>query len=241
MGTPAIVMAREDSVPVGIIEHRLWKPFGDLAIALTPGRTDPRPSTKKDAWAFHDAVLEAARKFDHEGKMPGDRMGPLGPSGLKVLEALLEIADKMTGRLEPAIATICDKAKLARATVCRALVRLKNEGWLSYVRRKQLLDNDGAGPQIHQAPHAYWFKLKGRAEGLVRLALARIRRKVRPSPPAAAPTAAGPPQIPPELSSAEVARFVACDSALGDDLERLGRSLDQSVNSIARRNPDRQV
>lgn len=243
MGTPAAIMAREDSVPVGVLEHRIWKPFGDIAVALTPGVTCNRAGTKKEAWRFSDALVDAARKYDHQGKLPGDRMGPLGPSGIKVLEALLEIADKMTGRMEPAIATICEKAKLARGTVCRALVRLKNEGFLAWIRRKQLLDNDGAGPQVHQASHAYFFKLKGKAEGLVRLALAKLTPKRRSPPPDGALAHVDRDRSETEAmlakaSAEQVARYRLGDSPLGDAVAQLGRSIDSSENSIESRNPD---
>ncbi len=243
MGTPADIMAREDSVPVGIVEHRIWKPFGELALALTPGQqllaVAPRP-TKKDGWNFVDAVLKAARQFDHDGKNPGDRMGPLGPSGIKVLETLLfTFADFTTGRIEPALASIAEQAKLARATVSAALKRLKKAGFLSWIRRKREIDAEGPGPRIHQATSAYWIKLRGRAAGLVRLALA----KLKPPPPddAIARRDQDAPDVEAMLdrtSREEVARFVAGDSELGDALAGLGRAIDSSANSITGRNPD---
>jgi hypothetical protein len=52
-------------------------------------------------------------------------MGALGLSGRAVLEALCEIVDDASGRLEPSIATIAEKAKLGIRTVVRALKRLR--------------------------------------------------------------------------------------------------------------------
>ncbi|HEX8585072.1 MAG TPA: hypothetical protein VF680_11745 [Allosphingosinicella sp.] len=222
----AVIRARPDSVPVGAVEQRIWKPFGQ---------------TKAEAWAFVDAVIGAAKKFDHDSKMPGDRMGKIGPSGLKVLEALLVGVDFMKGRIEPSIATIMGRAKLARATVVRALSRLKDAGFLWWIRRKVELDTEGAGPRIHQATNAYWFKLRGRAAGLVRLIMA----KRRPPPPDDAVTRREQDAQETEAmlkrgTSEDAARFRLGDSPLGDAFASLGRLLDHNASSIESRNPDRQ-
>jgi hypothetical protein len=220
----AAIYARPDSVPVGVVEHRIWKPFG---------------ATKKDAWRFVDAVIGAAEKYDHDGKMPGDRMGPLGLAGLKVLKALFGIVDIMKGRLEPSIDTIAERAKLARGTVTRALARLRDAGFLWWIRRKVELDNDGPGPQIHQATNAYWFKLRGRALGLVKLWLEKHKPPVPDDLAAARDQDRGATDDMLARTTAEdVARFRAGDSALGDALASLGRSLDSNANSIEGRNPD---
>jgi hypothetical protein len=104
-------------------------------------------------------------------------MGALGLSGRAVLEALCDIVDDASGRLEPSIATIADKAKLGIRTVVRALRRLNDHGFLSWLRRTEAIDNDGAGPQVQQVTNAYWFELRGRAAGLVRLCSAGPRPK----------------------------------------------------------------
>ncbi|HXH52516.1 MAG TPA: helix-turn-helix domain-containing protein [Sphingomicrobium sp.] len=106
-------------------------------------------------------------------------MGALGLSGRAVLEALCDIVDDVSGRLEPSIATIADRAKLGIRTVVRALRRLHNHGFLSWLRRTEAIDNDGAGPQVQQVSNAYWFELRGRAAGLVRLLLGRAPPDVR--------------------------------------------------------------
>jgi hypothetical protein len=220
------IRARPDSVPVGVVEARIWKPFGP---------------DKKEAWRFRDAVIEAAEKFDDSTKAPGARMGKIGLSGLKVLRILFTFADFMSGRLEPSIASIATRAILARGTVVRALARLRDAGFLWWIRRKETLDNDGPGPQIHQATNAYWFKLRGRAAGLVRLCLAKLH------PPLPDDVAAHQDQEREavadmlERTTAEnVARFHLGDTALGDVLASLGRALDSSASSIEDRNPDRQ-
>ncbi len=100
-------------------------------------------------------------------------MGALGLSGRAVLEALCEIVDDASGRLEPSIRTIAEKAALGIRTVIRALRRLNDHGLLSWLWRTEGVINDGAGPQVQQVTNAYWFELRGRAAGLVRLLLGR--------------------------------------------------------------------
>ncbi|WP_129792544.1 RNA replicase [Sphingosinicella sp. CPCC 101087] len=139
-------------------EHRIWRPLG---------------KTREEAWKFKRALLKAAERFEDLTKPAGRRMGELGWTGVKVLKALIEIVDNMTGRLEPAIATIAAKANLGVSTVGRALARLRDAGFLDWLRRTEPLDNDGAGPQVHQTSNAYWFRLRGRAAGLVRLILGK--------------------------------------------------------------------
>jgi hypothetical protein len=149
---------RRNSFNRGEREHLIWRSLG---------------SSRSDARRFKWAVREAAKRLDHSTKDPGTRMGALGLSGRAVLEALCEIVDDMSGRLEPSIATIAEKAKLGVRTVVRALRRLNDHGFLSWLRRTEAIDNDGAGPQVTQITNAYWFELRGRAAGLVRLLLGR--------------------------------------------------------------------
>jgi hypothetical protein len=148
---------RRNSYNRGEREHLIWRPLG---------------KTKADARRFKGALLKAAMKLDHQTKEPGTRMGALGLTGRAVLAALCDIVDDVSGRLEPSIATIADKAKLGIRTVVRALRRLNDHGFLSWMRRTEWTDNDGvAGPQVQQITNAYWFELRGRAAGLVRLML----------------------------------------------------------------------
>jgi hypothetical protein len=149
---------RRNSFNRGEREHLIWRSLG---------------GSKAEARRFKWAVREAAKRLDHSTKDPGTRMGALGLSGRAVLEALCEIVDDMSGRLEPSIATIADKAKLGVRTVVRALRRLNDHGFLSWLRRTEGIINDGAGPQVQQVTNAYWFELRGRAAGLVRLLLGR--------------------------------------------------------------------
>lgn len=217
---------RRNSYHMGEREHRIWHPLG---------------KTKKEAWRWRDAVVKAAERFDDLTKDPGAHMGALGLSGIKVLRTLFSYVDLMTGRLEPAIATIAERARLARGTVVRALARLKAHGFLDWLRRTEALDNPGAGPQVTQVTNAYWFALKGRAAGLVKLIMKRwespppddeVARKAHQEAETEAMLDGG--------SLEDVARFRAGDSPLGDALAGLARSLDKSASSISGQNPDLQ-
>jgi hypothetical protein len=153
---------RRLSYHVGEREHRIWRPLGQ---------------TRKEAWRFKDALLRAARRYDDSTKLErgkGAKMGALGLTGIRVLETLCQIVDNMSGRLEPSIDLIAEKARLSRRTVVRALARLRLHGFIDWLRRTVPLEGDGAGPQVEQTTNAYWFALKGRARGLVHLLLGRV-------------------------------------------------------------------
>jgi hypothetical protein len=148
---------RRNSFNRGEREHLIWKPLG---------------ADRSDARRFKGAVRRAAERYDGSTMSPDTRMGgALMLSGIAVLNALLDMADDMSGRLEPSIATIAEKTRLGIRTVVRALRRLSDHGFLSWLRRTEAIDNDGAGPQVQQVSNAYWFELRGRAAGLVRLML----------------------------------------------------------------------
>ncbi|HIQ17815.1 MAG TPA: hypothetical protein EYH41_07420, partial [Novosphingobium capsulatum] len=74
-----------------------------------------------DALRWRDKLLQVAREYNTHHKKKGEREGPLGSNGLWVLEVLLGFVDFASGRCDPALDTICAKARLARATVVRAI------------------------------------------------------------------------------------------------------------------------
>lgn len=154
---------RRNSYDRGEREHLIWRPLGE---------------NRAEARRFKGTLLKAAKNLEKSTKQPGRRMGALGLTGIAVLEALTGLADDLSGRLEPMIATIAEKAGLCARTVSRALNRLKEHGFIDWLRRTVTLDVDGAGPQVSQTSNAYWFPLRGRAAGLVRLIMGK-------APPAA--------------------------------------------------------
>ena len=153
---------RRDSYLAGTRDHEMWRPLG---------RTN---SEARKAIALR---MQAAERYDRENKRKGERNGPLGHIGLEVLRELYRIVDYRTGRLEPAIATICAKICRARAAVNRALKRLKEHGFLDWIRRSEPTGNVGSGPQIRQITNAYSLLLP-------RAAAAWVKRLLIGAPPA---------------------------------------------------------
>lgn len=139
-------------------------------------RTDPRSerlwrrlgADNREARRIIAARLKAAEHYNERNKAAGDREGPLGDIGVRLLRELYRIVDYKTGRLEPAIDTLCQRVKRARATVVKYLGRLKEHGFLDWVRRSEPTENDGAGPQVRQIPNAYGFGLPEAAAAWVK-------------------------------------------------------------------------
>ena len=140
------------------IEHRIWRPFGD--------------GTKRNGARLAAALLKSARSLDRRTRaerrkdQPGTRNGVLGDVAIEVLEALLDLVDYMTGRLEPAIATLAEMTQHSYSAVHAALRRLRAHGFLHWVRRSRKLDNDGAGPQVEQISNAYVLLIPKALDGL---------------------------------------------------------------------------
>ncbi|WDF71333.1 hypothetical protein [Novosphingobium sp. KACC 22771] len=136
----------------GQLEDRIWRPIGI-------GR---QRGTRKGASRLAGAVLKAARALDlrtrkeRKGKTPGVRNGVLGEIGIAVLETLYGLVDYATGRLEPAINTIAERTGYSYSAVHNALARLRDRGFLKWIRRSRKTENKGeAGPQVVQIPNAY--------------------------------------------------------------------------------------
>jgi hypothetical protein len=187
------------------------------------------------------SMLQAAEQYDRRGKAAGRKNGHLGHIGLEVLRELFRFADWKTGCLEPAIATICERIKRSRAAVVEALARLKEHGFLDWIRRTEPTDNVGeAGPQVRQIPNAYGFDIAR----LPQAARAFVKKAIGWGLPAPDCEEARQQQDRAELdamldtcSSEEVARFAAGNDALGDSLAALGRALDRSASSPGGQNP----
>jgi hypothetical protein len=152
---------RRDSHYAGEREHRVWRPIG---------------RTPKEARKLIAVRLQAAEHYELANKEPGKSNGPLGGIGLEVLRVLYRMVDYRTGRLDPAIATICQRIRRSRGAVVAALKRLKAHGFLDWVRRAEPTHNEGAGPQVRQISNAYGFGLPARAA-------AWVKRKLASPPP----------------------------------------------------------
>lgn len=146
---------RRNSYHRGERERLIWRPLGE---------------SRAEARRFKGAVRKAAMRFDHSTASPETRMGgDLKLTGRAVLDVLLDVVDDATGRLEPSLATIAERTKLGVRTVVRALRRLADAGFLDWLRRTEAIEQEGAGPQVQQVTNAYWFALRGRAAGMVKL------------------------------------------------------------------------
>lgn len=206
---------RRNSYHAGEREQRLWRPISKSEIG---------------------ARLKAAEFYDRRHKQEGKKNGALGHVGLEVLRELYRMVDYKTGRLEPAIATICERIRRSRAAVVAAMARLKEHGFLDWIRRTEPTDNEGAGPQVRQITNAYGF-------GLPKAALAHLKRMLGKAPPPDDDV-----QRRQEAATATEAMFatVAIDelgtaragrSSLGDALDRLGAALSRSASSLDGQNP----
>ena len=108
-----------------------------------------------------DKLVQTAQEYDDTHKAHGSRLGPLGDSGVRILDTIVRrCLDFGTGRCEPSIETIMRYTRYARATVVDALRRLKQHGFLNWVRRTRPTGNArGEGPLVAQMSNAYFFDL----------------------------------------------------------------------------------
>lgn len=203
----------------------MWGPIGD--------------GTKRGGRRYAAALLQAAEFYERHNKPPGKKNGPLGHVGLEVLRALFRVVDYRTGRLEPAIATICERIRRSRAAVVSALARLKEHGFLDWVRRTEPTGNVGAGPQVRQITNAYGFDLAR----LPRSAAAWVKKILGVGmPPPDCEEArrrqdrAETDSMLDQVTAQEQARFIA-DGELGEALAALGRALDEGASSPGGQNP----
>ncbi|MBI0475379.1 hypothetical protein D9601_08450 [Sphingomonas sp. MA1305] len=135
---------RRDSYDVDDSRAQVWRKIED--------------GTKKGGLAFADALLKTAEEFDVVHKQKGSR-GPLQANGIRVLKAIVRKAlDFKTGRSEPELLTIMKWTGLSKPAVVGALKRLREHGFLDWVRRSVRAGAKGqAGPQRKQTSNAYFF------------------------------------------------------------------------------------
>lgn len=149
---------RRNSFHIGERERQVWRPIAD--------------GTSRGARRWIAAMMQAAERFDRFHKGEGKRNGALGHVGLEVLRELLRLVDYKTGALFPSIETIARNIRRARAAVVAALKRLKDHGFLTWIRRTEPTENAGGyGPQVKQISNAYGFdvsKLPKNAADLIR-------------------------------------------------------------------------
>ena len=137
-----------NSYYVGQIEDRIWRPIAG--------------GKKRDAARWLGSLRQAARKFELKTRAerqeidPGARNGALGAVGIAVLDYLYEVVDYATGQLDPAVRTIADAIGHSYSAVHDALKRLRQHGFLEWMRRSKPKENpEPGGPQVEQASNAY--------------------------------------------------------------------------------------
>jgi hypothetical protein len=90
------------------------------------------PLSKKEAIKLYYKACE----FERRTRLPGRQDGALGRNGLTVLRTLIfDCLNYQTGRLDPSQKTIARKACISERSVSRGLVKLKNAGVLTWLRR----------------------------------------------------------------------------------------------------------
>lgn len=148
-----------NSYYVGTFERgRVWKPINC--------------GTVRGGKRWTGALLKAAKRLElrtrekRRENEPGARNGVLGEVGIAVLEYLYDIVDYADGTLEPAIRTIAAAIGRAYSAVHEALTRLRNAGFLRWMRRSKPKDNpEPGGPTIEQASNAYALLVPTELEG----------------------------------------------------------------------------
>lgn len=149
----------------GQLEDRLWRPVGMGA----------QRGTRRGAKRFAGAMMRAAKALDlrtrveRKKQTKGTRNGVLGEIGIAVLEVLFDLVDFASGRLEPAITTLAERTGYSYSAVHNALGRLRNAGFLKWIRRSRPLERKGeAGPQVEQITNAYVLTVPAEFEDYVR-------------------------------------------------------------------------
>jgi hypothetical protein len=175
-------------------------------------------------------IYHRARDFDRKTNKPGCHGGAVGPTALKVLEALLfDFLNYASGQLDPSYDAIARKANLCVRAVGNALRRLKELGILHWLRRCAETWQDGRFV-LEQETNAYAVLPPSQWRGY----------KEPPEPPPPAPGTWGDhPPLPSVLEQAAadrrdgaspqtVIRTLESDEgdALAAALARLGRTLE---------------
>ena len=122
LGMPAIAIA-------GSLHTRApWPVWKDS----TTKKVKFAPLAKREAVRLY----HKARQFERQTRQPGKQDGALGRNGLAVLHAMLfDFLNYVSGRLDPAIASIARKACISARSVKRGLANLKLSGVLNWLRR----------------------------------------------------------------------------------------------------------
>lgn len=160
-----------NSYTEGQLEGRLWRRYGDgskrtgsrlRGYVLKAARQTERETRRlrqeraRECRQMAPEQREHARQADGPEVLHHARRGLLGDVGIEVLEFLWSRVDFLTGRLEPAIATIAEETGRSYSAVHEALKRLKRGGWVQSIRRSRPVENpQPGGALVEQITNAY--------------------------------------------------------------------------------------
>ena len=192
---------RRGSVDVADPKARVWR-------AIHTG-------TKAGGLRWRDTLLRVAREYDQVGKTTG-RWGALGPHTREVLEALLDLVDFRTGRLEPSYDKLMAMTRFARSTIASALRRLRAHGFLDWVRRSRLVDKADGEVAREQTSNAFVFDLTRLPRHVLQRFRDLLARRDRIAEGEAVATSIAPTQ-PLAISDPELAAAIARVRAIIDE------------------------
>ena len=123
----------------------VWKDSTTAEVKFTP------LPKKQAAKLFHKA-----RRFERRTRLPGRQDGALGRNGILVLHALIfDFLHYLSGRLDPSIESIAQKACISVSSVKRGLVNLKRCGVLHWLRRAAETRDEQGRFCLEQDTNAY--------------------------------------------------------------------------------------
>jgi hypothetical protein len=195
------------------------------------GERETRPWLQHNTFekSEHNARMRAAEEYDRATRAPGKRNGALGHIALEVYRLLLRLRGRKTGRLDPTYAWIAGQLCRSRSAVFRAMKRLKQFGFLDWLRRtRPVEDPEPDGQYVEQISNAYFLELRGAAAELVGRMLRRPSAKLR--------------QVLDERRrDAKLAEADSADLVAGVSDPALRRSLERMLEKVEGANPPRPI
>ncbi|MDX3908441.1 MAG: hypothetical protein QHC67_01285 [Sphingobium sp.] len=117
----------------------------------------------------HNARMSALEHIKLSTKMKGKRRGLVGDVEMETYRYMLRRRGKLDGRLDMAIDTIAKDIRRARSAVIEALKRLKELGFVDWLRRTAPVEDPEPGGQyVQQITNAYFLTLPPKAAELLR-------------------------------------------------------------------------
>lgn len=186
------------------------------------------PLSKKEAWRR----WYKARDFDRQTHERGKHGGVIGRIGLAVLQALVDTLNYSTGRLDPALDTIAEKARACRRSVVTHLQRLRELGIVGWINRRRKETDAEGRVQWVQETNFYFFQSPENWKGW---------REPPPAPPPEPGTWGDHPPLPDTIAQAAAElghgqRRAALEALASDPtnevavaLARLGQTMNSAV------------